>query len=92
MTSNKGIARTKKISKLIKILINGDSFEKEKAMEKILSNPTPEAVEDVIRLLYLSETVVRMFAVDILKRIGHLNIQAIIKLLDDENEDVAIYA
>lgn len=92
MSSKKNVSRTKKISKLIDILISGDSFEKEKAMEKILSNPTPEAVEDVIRLLYLSETVVRMFAVDILKRIGHLNIQAIIKLLDDENEDVAIYA
>jgi len=92
MTNKKNIARTKKLSKLIDILINGDSFEKEKAMEQILSNPTAEAVGAVIRLLYPGETSVRMFAVDILKKIGHLNIMAIIELLDDENEDIAIYA
>lgn len=82
----------KKLLKLKDVLIKGSSFEKERAMEKLISEPSKEVVEIVLELLYLKDTVTRMFAVDILKRIGSFNREAVFKLLKDPDEDVRIYA
>ncbi|HOJ42913.1 MAG TPA: HEAT repeat domain-containing protein [Syntrophorhabdaceae bacterium] len=82
----------KKFLKLKETLIHGNSLERERAMEQIIAEPSKEIVEMVIELLYLKETVVRMFAVDILKNIGRYNMGAVLKLLKDPDEDIRIYA
>ncbi|MCX5813495.1 MAG: HEAT repeat domain-containing protein [Proteobacteria bacterium] len=82
----------KKLSKLIGLLKNGDSFEKEKAMEGLLAFPTKKVVEQTAQLLQKSETNVRMVAVEILKKIGYCSLETVTDLLYDENEDIRVYA
>ncbi|MCX8111063.1 MAG: HEAT repeat domain-containing protein [Syntrophorhabdaceae bacterium] len=92
MANKKKNQDSKKISKLRETLIKGNSLEKERAMEQVISNPSKEIVEMVAELLYLKETVVRMFAVDILKKIGGYSMETVLRLLDDPDEDIQIYA
>ena len=82
----------KKLSKLIMLLRDGDSLEKEKAMQSLLDLPTKKVTEQVAQLLQGNETGVRMAAVEILKKIGSYNLEIITGLLDDENEDIRVYA
>jgi len=82
----------KRFLKLKDTLIYGNSLERERAMEQIIQEPSKEIVEMIIELLYLKETVIRMFAVDILKKIGKHNKEAILKLLKNPDEDIRIYA
>jgi len=92
MVNKKKKLGDKRLLKLKEALIKGNNLEKERAMEQVISTPSKEIVEMVIELLYLSETVVRMFAVDILKKIGRYSMEAILRLLDDPDEDIQIYA
>lgn len=92
MVNKKKNQGNKKISKIKEALIKGNSLEKERAMEHVISNPSREIVDMVVELLYLKETVVRMFAVDILKKIGRYNMETVLRLLDDPDEDIQIYA
>ncbi|HPP05722.1 MAG TPA: HEAT repeat domain-containing protein, partial [Syntrophorhabdaceae bacterium] len=92
MVNKKKNQGNKKISKIKEALIKGNSLEKERAMEQVISNPSREIVDMVVELLYLKETVVRMFAVDILKKIGRYNMETVLRLLDDPDEDIQIYA
>jgi HEAT repeat protein len=82
----------KKLSKLIGLLKDGDSFEKEKAMEELLTFPTKKVVEQTAQLLQKCGTNVRMAVVEILKKIGYSNLETITDLLYDENEDIRVYA
>ena len=82
----------KKLEQLIKTLREGDSFSKEKAQEALLAAPDPSVIEAVAPLLKASDTGTRMFALEILKAAGNHNIECITSLLDDENEDVRVYA
>lgn len=82
----------KKLSKLIAFLKDGDSFEKEKAMESLLTFPTKQVAEQTAQLLQKSETSVRMAAVEILKKIGYCSLETVTDLLYDENEDIRVYA
>jgi HEAT repeat protein len=82
----------KKLSKLIGLLKDGDSFEKEKAMESLLAFPTKKVIEQVALLLQKGETNVRMVVIEILKKIGHCSLETVTGLLDDENEDIRVYA
>jgi len=81
----------KRFLKLKNTLIHGNSLERERAMEQIIEEPSKEIVEMIIELLYFKETVIRMFAVDILKKIGKYNMEAVLKLLKDPDEDIRIY-
>ncbi|MCX5807251.1 MAG: HEAT repeat domain-containing protein [Proteobacteria bacterium] len=82
----------KKLSKLLDLLKDGDSFEREKAMESLLAFPNKNVVERVALLLQRSETNVRMVVLEILKKIGYCSLGTITGLLDDENEDIRVYA
>ena len=91
-TTNAGKLTKARLSRLIKKLKEGDNHDKEKAIEQLTSFPDKKAVESVIPLLKEKDTQVRMAAWEILKRIGSSNIDAVVALLDDENEDIRIYA
>lgn len=86
------MSNKKRLIKLKETLIAGNSLEKERAMEEIISKPSKEMAEMVIELLYVKETVIRMLAVDILKKIGRYSMDAVLKLLKDADEDIRIYA
>jgi len=92
MVNKKMNSGYKKLLKLKEALIKGNSLEKERAMEQVIANPSKEIVEMVTELLYVGETVIRMFAVDILKKIGNYNMETVLKLLNDPDEDIQIYA
>ncbi len=81
----------KKLAGLLKKLKTGDSFDREKATESLCAMNDPEVVAQVSPLLKDDETAVRMSVLEILKRTGSTNLNAITALLDDENEDVRTY-
>ncbi len=89
---NSGEISTKKMARLIKSLKDGDSFEKEKAIEVLISSPSKSVIEHVIPLLDGHNTQARMSAWEILKKVGHYNIDAVADLLDHESEDIRVYA
>ena len=82
----------KKLDQLIKTLREGDGFAKGKAQEALMAQPDKSVVENVAPLLNAPDTGTRMIALEILKAMGNYNLDAIISLLDDENEDVRVYA
>jgi len=82
----------KKLDQLIKTLREGDGFAKGKAQEALMAQPDKAVVENVAPLLKAPDTGTRMIALEILKAMGNCNLDAIIALLDDENEDVRVYA
>jgi HEAT repeat protein len=82
----------KKLDQLIKTLREGDGFAKGKAQEALMAQPDKSVVENVAPLLKAPDTGTRMIALEILKAMGNHNLDAIISLLDDENEDVRVYA
>ncbi len=82
----------KKLANYIKTFREGDSFAREKAMEALLVSPDKTVLEAVAPLLREKDTSLRMMVLEILKKIGDLNITTITALLDDENEDIRVYA
>jgi HEAT repeat protein len=82
----------KKLASLIKVFREGDNFAREKAMEALLASPDKSVLEAVAPLLQEKDTSMRMMILEILKKIGDLNIDTVTALLDDENEDIRVYA
>jgi HEAT repeat protein len=87
-----GKMNKKKLDNLIKTLREGDGFAKGKAQEALMAVPDKSVVERVAPLLKAPDTGTRMIALEILKALGNYNLDVIISLLDDENEDVRVYA
>jgi len=85
-------AKNKRLEKAAHAIRQGDDFEREKAIEHLVSRPTKKTVERLIPLLQEKDTPTRMAVVEVLKAIGHANIEAIAGLLKDENEDIRVYA
>ncbi|MCX8022106.1 MAG: HEAT repeat domain-containing protein [Syntrophorhabdaceae bacterium] len=82
----------KRLLKLMEKLKTGDSFEREKVIEELVSRPSKDVVEKVRELLYTKDTPLRMAAVEILKKIGSKHIEGLASLLDDKDEDIRVYA
>jgi len=82
----------RRLSRLIGLLKSGDNYEKEKVVETLISVPDKNTVQSVVPLLYEDNTSVRMAAHEVLRKTGSLDLDRIIALLDDENEDVRVYA
>ena len=91
-TTSEGRLTKAKLSRLVKKLKEGDNYEKEKSIEQLTAFPDKKVVESVIPLLKEKDTQVRMAAWEILKRTGSSHIDAVVALLDDDNEDIRIYA
>ena len=85
-------ARNKRLEKALYTIKQGDDFEREKAIEYLVSRPTKKTVERVLSLLQEKDTTTRMAALEVIKKTGHANIEAVIELLDDDNEDIRVYA
>jgi HEAT repeat protein len=85
-------ARQKRLEKAVYAIRQGDDFEREKAIEYLVSHPTKKTVERLIPLLQEKDTPTRMAVVEVLKEIGHANIEAIAGLLNDENEDIRVFS
>ncbi|MCX5810666.1 MAG: HEAT repeat domain-containing protein [Proteobacteria bacterium] len=88
----KGRISKGKMARLIKALKEGDSFDKEKAIETLVAFPDKTVIEQVIPLLDGNVTQARMSAWEVLKKVGHHNIEAVAALLDHESEDIRVYA
>ena len=82
----------KRLARLINTLTEGDSLSREKAQGALIEAQDGSVVAGVAPLLKAKETATRMMTLEILKAAGNCNIDAIIALLDDENEDVRVYA
>jgi HEAT repeat protein len=80
------------LERYIILLRDGDNFEKEKAIDALIASPGREVIERIVPLLQESVTPVRMAVLDVLKKIGSVHLECIIGMLDDENEDIRVYA
>ena len=77
--------------KLVAALRESDDFTRAKIIEQIISAPSKTMVEQVVGLLDEKNTSLRMDVLDILRKIGHCCIEAVIQLLYHENEDIRVY-
>jgi len=84
--------RNRRLEKALYAIRQGDDFEREKSMEYLAGRPNKKTVEHILPLLQEKDTPTRMAVVEVIKKIGHANIAAIDKLLDDDNEDIRVYA
>lgn len=82
----------RKLADLVQTLRNGDEFEREKAIEYLSSHPSKTVVECVVPLLKETNTATRMAVLEVIKAIGHTHAGAVVGLLEDENEDIRVYA
>lgn len=80
------------LERYVNLLKDGDNFEKEKAIDALCASPGKEVIQKIIPLLQESVTPVRMAVLDVLKKIGSIHLEGIIGMLDDENEDIRVYA
>lgn len=83
--------RLRRVDKAVDALRHGDDYEREKAVEYLSSRPTKRTVEKVLPLLDEKDTPSRMAAVEVIKKTGHGNIEAVAKLLTHNNEDIRAY-
>jgi HEAT repeat protein len=84
--------RNRRLEKALHAIRQGDDFEREKSMEYLISRPNKKTVEHVLPLLQEKDTSTRMAVVEVIKKIGHENVAAIDRLLEDGNEDIRVYA
>lgn len=84
--------RNRRLEKALYAIRQGDDFEREKSMEFLISRPNKKTVEHILPLLQEKDTPTRMAVVEVIKKIGHVNIAAIDRLLKDDNEDIRVYA
>ncbi len=82
---------TTEISHYIDLLRDGDNFEKEKAIEALITLAGKEVVQGIIPLLQQKVTATRMAVLDVLKKIGSSHVEGVIGMLYDENEDIRVY-
>ncbi|MDD3846003.1 MAG: HEAT repeat domain-containing protein [Syntrophorhabdaceae bacterium] len=80
------------LESFIVLLRDGDNFEKEKAIDALVASPGKEVVEQIIPLLQEKNTPVRMAVLDVLKEIGSTHLDGVIGMLEDDNEDIRVYA
>lgn len=90
-------AATKELSgedleRCVALLRDGDNFEREKAIDALVASPGKEVVERIIPLLQEKNTPVRMAVLDVLKKIGSVHIDGVTAMLEDDNEDIRVYA
>ena len=76
---------------LITALRESDDFTRSRIIEQLASSPTEETIEQVVQLLDEKNTPVRMDVLDLLKKIGNHNIDAVIGLLYHTHEDLRVY-
>ncbi|MBA4389351.1 MAG: hypothetical protein C0399_00210 [Syntrophus sp. (in: bacteria)] len=79
------------LTRFIDLLQNGDNFEKERAIDALISSPGKDVVEGIVPLLQEVNTGARMAVLDVLKKIGSSHIDGVIRMLYDENEDIRVY-
>lgn len=79
------------LAHFVDLLENGDNFEKERAIDTLISYPGKDVVEGIVPLLQEVNTGARMAVLDILKKIGSSHIDGVIRMLYDENEDIRVY-
>ncbi|HQO64230.1 MAG TPA: HEAT repeat domain-containing protein, partial [Syntrophorhabdus sp.] len=84
--------RDRRLEKALYAIRQGDNYEKEKAIEFLIRRPTRKTVELILPLLQEKDTSTRMAVVQVVQKIGHMNVEAIVNLLDMENEDLRVYA
>jgi HEAT repeat protein len=89
-TSQKQMGK-EELAHFVDLLENGDNFEKERAIDALISFPGKDVVEGIVPLLQEVNTGARMAVLDILKKIGSSHIDGIIRMLYDENEDIRVY-
>jgi len=82
----------KELDRFVALLRDGDNFEKEKAIDALVGSPGKEVVERIVPLLQEKNTPVRMAVLDVLKKIGSIHLEGVIGMLEDENEDIRVYA
>ncbi len=80
------------LERYVSLLRDGDNFEKGKAIEALVESPGKEVVERIVPLLQEKNTPVRMAVLDVLKKIGSVHLDGVIAMLEDENEDIRVYA
>ena len=85
-------ARNRRLENAIHGIRHGDEFEREKSIEYLIGRPNKKTVEHLLPLLQEKDTPTRMAVVEVIKKIGYANIEAIDRLLEDENEDIRVYA
>jgi HEAT repeat protein len=85
-------ARNRRLENAIHGIRHGDEFEREKSIEYLMGRPNKKTVEHILPLLQEKDTPTRMAVVEVIKKIGYANIEAIDRLLEDENEDIRVYA
>jgi HEAT repeat protein len=87
----KGMSK-RKLDDHVRALRNGDSSEKEKAIEAMIDSPSKKIIEQIVPLLQEKDTATRMAVLEIMKKIGDYDLDAVTALLDDDNEDIRVYA
>lgn len=81
-----------KLEKLIRLLREGNSLQKERAKEGLSNLKGKKAVKKVLVLLKEKDIGLKMHAHEILKKIGKKDIEAIGGLLKDPEEELRIFA
>jgi len=79
------------LSGLVAQLAESDDFTRAGIIEKLVSSPSKELVQHVVRLLSDKNTSLRMDVLDILRKTGNYGIDAVIHLLYHPNEDIRVY-
>jgi HEAT repeat protein len=85
-------ARGKRLEEAVHTIRKGDDFEIEKAIAYLISQPTKKAVALILPLLQEKHTPTRMASLEVIKKIGQANIDAVVGLLASDNEDIKVYA
>jgi HEAT repeat protein len=81
----------REVNQAVRLLRDGDTFIQEKALETVLASKDELVIRQIVPLLEDKDTGVRMAALEILKKMGHLDRAAIIPLVYHENEDIRVY-
>jgi HEAT repeat protein len=89
--ARKAKSRQEEPNMLIAALRESDDFTRARVIEQLVSSPTEETIEQVVQLLDEKNTSVRMDVLELLKKIGNCNIEAVIGLLYHPNEDLRVY-
>jgi len=84
--------RYARLDKAMHAIRQGDDFEREKAIEYLVGRPDRGTIERILPLLQEKDTPTRMAVVEVIKKIGYADIEAVARLLEDDNEDIRVYA
>jgi HEAT repeat protein len=79
------------LSGLVSQLGESDDFSRARIIEKLISSPSKELVQQAVQLLSRKNTSLRMDVLEILRKTGNYDIAAVIHLLNDPNEDIRVF-